>query len=141
LVRIWPRCVRTVVSATLELSRDLGVGEAAGDELENVELAGGQAVQSVRYCSGMQAPGQAQPDCVTPFGVQNAMTARRGEYVAASTSGETLPLTEGTYTFATIVMPQAHNLSQTSDSSGDTVVTKVLVRDAAAPEPSGVSIP
>jgi hypothetical protein len=99
-----------------------------------------QLTQQVRYCSGMQAPGQAQPDCVTPFGVQNAMTARREEYVAASTSGETLPLTEGTYTFATIVMPQAHNLSQTSDFSGDTVVTRVLVRDAA-PEPSGVSIP
>jgi hypothetical protein len=100
-----------------------------------------QLTQQVRYCSGMQAPGQAQPDCVTPFGVQSAMTASRGEYVAASTSGETLPLTEGTYTFGTIVMPQSHNLSQTSVSSGDTVVTKVLVRDASAPEPSGVSIP
>jgi hypothetical protein len=89
----------------------------------------------------MQAPGQTQPNCVTPFGVQNAMTARRGEYVAASTSGETLPLTEGTYTFGIIVMPQTYNLSQTSATSGDTVVTKVLVRDASAPEPTGVSIP
>jgi hypothetical protein len=89
----------------------------------------------------MQAPGQTQPDCVTPFGVQNAMTARRGEYVAASTSGETLPLTEGTYTFGTIVMPQSYNLGQNSATSGDTVVTKFLVRDASAPQPRGVSIP
>lgn len=68
-------------------------------------------------------------------------TARRGEFVAASTSGETLPLTEGTYTFGTILMPQAYNPSQTSIASGDTVVTKVMVRDASAPEPTGVSIP
>jgi hypothetical protein len=99
-----------------------------------------QPTQQVRYCSGMMAPQQTQPNCVTPFGVQNVMTARRGEYVAASTSGETLPLAEGTYTFGTIVMPQAHNLDQNSFASGDTVVTKVLVRDASAPEPSGVSI-
>ena len=97
--------------------------------------------QQVRYCSGMQAPEQTQPNCITPFGVQNAMTVRRGEHVAASTSGETLPLTEGTYTFGTIVMPQAHNLAQNSVVSGDAVVTKVLVRDASAPEPTGVSIP
>ena len=100
-----------------------------------------QATQTVRYCSGMQGPGQTQPDCVTPFGVQNAMTARRGEYVTASTSGETLPLTEGTYTFGTIAMPQAYNLSQASITPGDVVVTKVMVRDAAAPEPTGLSIP
>jgi hypothetical protein len=100
-----------------------------------------QPTQQVRYCSGMQRPGQTQPDCITPFGVQNAMTARRSEYVAASTSGETLPLTEGTYTFGTIVLPQTYNLSQTSVTSGDTVVTKLLVRDASAPEPTGVSIP
>jgi hypothetical protein len=100
-----------------------------------------QPTQQVRYCSGMQAPGQTQPDCVTPFGVQNAMTASRGEFVAASTSGETLPLTEGTYTFGTIVMPQSYNLGQNSAASGDTVVTKVLVRDASAPQPTGVSIP
>src|SRR5215207_7125374 len=36
---------------------------------------------------------ETQPDCITPFGVQHTMTARRSEYVAASTSGETLPLT------------------------------------------------
>jgi hypothetical protein len=100
-----------------------------------------QPTQQVRYCSGMQRPEQTQPDCITPFGVQNAMTARRSEYVAASTSGETLPLTEGTYTFGTIVLPQAYNLSQTSVTTGDTMVTKVLVRDASAPEPTGVSIP
>jgi hypothetical protein len=100
-----------------------------------------QTTQQVRYCSGMQGPGQTQPDCVTPFGVQNAMTARRSEYIPASTSGETLPLTEGTYTFGTIVLPQSYNLSQTSVTSGDTVVTKVLVRDASAPEPTGVTIP
>jgi hypothetical protein len=96
-----------------------------------------QPTQQVRYCSGMQRPGQTQPDCVTPFGVQNAMTARHGEFVAASTAGETLPLKEGTYKFGTIVLPQAHNLSQTSVTSGDTVVTKLLVRDASAPEPRG----
>jgi hypothetical protein len=100
-----------------------------------------QATQTVGYCSGMQGPEQTQPNCVTPFGVQSAMTARRGEYVPASTSGETLPLTEGTYTFGTIVLPQTYNLSQTSVTPGDTVVTKVLVRDASAPEPTGVSIP
>jgi hypothetical protein len=100
-----------------------------------------QPAQQVRYCSGMQRPGHTQPDCITPFGVQNTMTARRSEYVAASTSGETLPLTEGTYTFGTIVLPQSYNLSQTSVTSGDTVVTKVLLRDASAPEPTGVSIP
>jgi hypothetical protein len=100
-----------------------------------------QPAQQVRYCSGMQRPGHIQPDCITPFGVQNTMTARRSEYVAASTSGETLPLTEGTYTFGTIVLPQSYNLSQTSVTSGDTVVTKVLLRDASAPEPTGVSIP
>ena len=45
----------------------------------------------------------------------------------------------GLLRFGTIVMPQAHNLDQNSFASGDTVVTKVLVRDASAPEPSGVS--
>ena len=89
----------------------------------------------------MQGPGQTQPDCITPFGAQNAVTARRGEHVAASSSGETLPLTEGTYTFGTVAMPQDFDLGSTSITPGDVVITKILVKDASAPEPTGVSIP
>jgi hypothetical protein len=100
-----------------------------------------QTTQMVRYCSGMKAPGQPEANCVTPFGARNKITAQRREYVAASTSGETLPLTEGTYTFGTIVMPELFDLVLALNSPGDVVVTKVMVRDAAAPQPTGVSIP
>ena len=96
--------------------------------------------QEVRYCSAMKTPGQAEPSCITPFGIMNKTTILQEAFISASSSGETHALTEGTYTFGTVILPQARDLFQVHNPD-DFVITKVMVRDASAPQPTGVSIP
>ncbi len=93
---------------------------------------GGASEQTISYCSARDA------DCITPFGPRNYVTVPAGKIVSASSEGETLPLSEGTYTFNTMVDTEA-------EVSGDlvnraVVITKVMVRDASAPQPTGVSL-
>jgi len=96
--------------------------------------------QEVRYCSAMKTPGQAEPSCITPFGVMNKTSILQEAFISASSSGETHALTEGTYTFGTVVLPQARDLFMVHNPD-DFVITKVMVRDASVPQPTGVSIP
>jgi hypothetical protein len=96
--------------------------------------------QEVRYCSAMKGPGQAEPSCISPFGQTNKATILQDAFISASSSGETLPLAEGAYTFGTVIMPQSRELTGVHNPD-DFVITKVMVRDASAPQPSGVSIP
>lgn len=76
------------------------------------------------------------PSCITPFGPLNAVTVPANQHAAASSEGETLELREGTYVFSTMVRPAAEVVF----SSYANVLTKVMVRDAAAPQPSGVTL-
>ena len=94
----------------------------------------------VRYCSAMKTPAQAEPSCITPFGIMNKTTILQDAFISASSSGETHALTEGTYTFGTVILPEARDLVLVHNPD-DLVITKVMVRDASAPQPTGVSIP
>lgn len=90
--------------------------------------SGGSSNQDVTFCSARRnLPGQTTPSCITPFGVQNEVTIEANQLGAAASSGETLPLSEGTYQFSTAINPTA----QFADSNYGIVITKVLVRDAS----------
>jgi len=96
--------------------------------------------QEVRYCSAMKGPGQTEPSCIAPFGQTNKVTILQDAFISASSSGETQALTEGTYTFGTVIMPLSRDLTGVNNPE-DFVITKVMVRDASSPQPTGVFIP
>lgn len=87
---------------------------------------GGASNQDVTFCSAERDPGQTTPSCITPFGVQSRVTIEANQYGAAA-SGESVPLSAGTYVFSTAINPTAQF---TFDNNGF-VITKVLVRDAS----------
>ncbi|MGH3088600.1 MAG: hypothetical protein ACRDSJ_14950 [Rubrobacteraceae bacterium] len=89
---------------------------------------GGASNQDVIACSaGMGAGISTTNPCITPFGVQPKVTVEAGQFTAASSSGESLSLNPGTYTFFTAVKPTAE-FAVPSDH--DHVITKVMIRDA-----------
>ncbi len=87
---------------------------------------GAGASQTLSYCSAGKGPSISTTNpCVTPFGHSNVVTVH--DYlVAASSSGETVSLSPGTYTFFTAIMPPERQLALTNGK----VITKVMVRDA-----------
>jgi hypothetical protein len=88
---------------------------------------GGSSNQDVEFCSARKYPGQTGPSCITSGGGSGRVTLEAGQYGAAASSGETLPLSEGTYVFSMAIRPQAEFAF---DNFGK-VITKVLVRDAS----------
>jgi hypothetical protein len=88
---------------------------------------GGASNQDVTFCSAERDPGQTTPSCITPLGVQSRVTIEANQYGAAAASGESVPLSAGTYVFSTAINPTAQF---TFDNNGF-VITKVLVRDAS----------
>lgn len=82
--------------------------------------------QNVEYCSAGKGNGISTTNpCITPFGGSNTVAVH--DYLtAASSSGETLQLSAGTYTFFTLIKPQF----PFAEDSGGRVITKVMVRDA-----------
>ena len=84
--------------------------------------------QDILYCSAGKGPSiDTTNPCVTPFGINNVL--RLHDYtVAASSSGETVPLLPGTYTFFTAIKPTFEQLGL---NNGGKVITKVMVRDTA----------
>lgn len=83
---------------------------------------------SVGYCSAGTGPSISTTNpCITPFGHRNIVVLH--DYLtAASSSGETLPLSPGTYTFFTAIEPTV--LVGLKEDSAGRVITKVMVRDA-----------
>lgn len=95
----------------------------------SLSVAGGSTDQTINYCSG------DDQGCITPGGAQERVTVPANKTVAASAEGEKT-LGPGTYTFSTWVFPQSEF------ANTDTyMITKVMVRDASSPGPTGVSIP
>ena len=86
----------------------------------------GMTWQEINYCAAASGPNLAtNPPCITPFGNYNVV--RIHDYpTAASSSGETLPLPAGTYTFYT-----AMTATQLATFDRGIVITKVMVRDAS----------
>lgn len=93
------------------------------------DSGGAGSFQSVDYCSGGKGPSiDAFNPCVTPFGVSNRV-AVHDYLIAASSSGDTVALDPGTYTFFTAIKPFAREFN--SAAPGSQVITKVMARDAA----------
>lgn len=94
---------------------------------------GGASNQDVVYCAAGKGSGISITNpCVTPFGAQNTVTVEADQFTAAASSGDTVTLNQGTYTFFTAIKPQA----QFADPFvNDEVITKVLVRDASSSLP------
>ena len=83
--------------------------------------------QSVLYCAAGEGSGISTTNpCITPFGYDNRIHRLDEWGDTGSSSGESVSLSEGTYTFFTALKP--------SDAFGrdldDVVITKVMVRDA-----------
>jgi hypothetical protein len=97
---------------------------------------GGASNQDVTFCSAKKDPGQTTPSCITPFGAQSMVTIEANQLGAAAASGETVPLSGGTYVFSTAIKPTAQF---TFDNFGR-VITKVLVRDASGATVSSASV-
>lgn len=82
--------------------------------------------QTVDYCSAGKGPSiDTSNPCITPFAIVNGVRVDNG-LTAASSSGDTIPLDPGTYTFFTAIKPPLDELQ--AHSKGH-VITKVLVRD------------
>ncbi len=92
--------------------------------------------QLLAYCPTQRNPGQTTPSCISPFGYYNFLTLRSGEHVGGASSGETLPLSAGTYTFSTGTVFQ-QDLNSTNYGQA---ITKVMVRDAAGAAVSSAAI-
>ncbi len=91
-------------------------------------MYGWAGTQKVWYCSAGKGSGISTTNpCITPFGHHNAITIDHLEGGAASSSGESLPLSAGTYTFFTAIKPESYGLAS---GDYDVVITKVMVRDA-----------
>lgn len=86
---------------------------------------GGANPQDVAFCSARQ--GLANP-CITPWGIHSRVTIEAGQLGAAASSGETIPLSEGEYTFGTAISPPSEQFAAHGDAR---VITKVMVRDTA----------
>ncbi len=85
------------------------------------------AFQEVYYCSAGKGPGISTTNpCITPFGHSN-MIELDERLSSASSSGESIPLSAGTYTFFTGIRPDDKALG--IDYRGR-VITKVMIRDA-----------
>lgn len=84
------------------------------------------ASQLLQYCSAGKGPSISTTNpCITPFGINNSVHLH--DYlIAASSSGETVSLAPGTYTFFTALRPPDREFAL----SNGRVITKVMVRDA-----------
>jgi hypothetical protein len=103
----------------------------------NWAATGGSAAGIIEYCSAMNSG--SGPQCITPFGEDNRDFIPFGEDESESSSGQTGVLGPGTYTFSTLVVPQTDSVSGFG-AGGRPVITKVLVRDASNPGPTGVTV-
>jgi hypothetical protein len=95
----------------------------------------GSTTQSRDICSAMRktapAPAEANPACITPFGVFDRITSEAGARRSAFSSGEATVGT-GTWIFSTGLRAET---SKSSESDQNHVVTKILVRNAATGSP------
>lgn len=101
---------------------------ARGDTLDpNVQE------QNVFFCSAGRNPDQTTPQCITPSGLDNAVTVEVNKIRTGASSGETLSEGPGTYTFSTRIRPDAQQFAPSGQS--EAVITKVLVRDVSTSLP------
>jgi len=85
--------------------------------------------QDVAFCSAGRGPViDAFNPCITPWGMHSSVTIEAGQLGAAASSGETVPLSEGEYTFGTAISPSLEQFGAHQDAKA---ITKVMVRDTA----------
>jgi hypothetical protein len=98
----------------------------------------GSTTQARDICSARRqtapAPAQANPSCITPFGVFDRVTSSAGARRSAFSLGETT-VGSGTWRFSTGVRAET---SASSFSDQNHIITMILVRDAATGAPVGV---
>ncbi len=105
--------------------------------------SGGQ--QNVSYCSAVRQVDGPFPDsifCITPSSSSSGgnssgnsiVTLPQDQFISVSSSGEKT-LTAGTWVISTLISPA----KEFGPACCDDVITKVLVRDASGPKPSGIS--
>ena len=107
--------------------------------LSGYGLAGGQLVS---YCSAARMPGTDSVMCITPSSSSSGgnssgnalVTLPQDQFISVSSSGEKT-LTAGTWTISTRIVPER----ELGPACCDDVITKVLVRDASAPQPTGIT--
>ena len=107
--------------------------------LSGYGLAGGQLVS---YCSAARMPGTDSVMCITPSSSLSGgnssgnalVTLPQDQFISVSSSGEKT-LTAGTWTISTRIVPER----ELGPACCDDVITKVLVRDASAPQPTGIT--
>jgi len=97
---------------------------------------GGAANQDVEFCSAMRGPNAASPSCITPFGWSSKVGLEANQLRGATSSGESTPLSEGTYTFSTAIYPTA----QFGIEDFGRTITKVMVRDASGATVSAATL-
>jgi hypothetical protein len=97
---------------------------------------GGASNQDVEFCSAMRGPNAASPSCITPWGWSSKVGLEANQLRGATSSGETVPLSEGTYTFSTAINPTA----QFSTEDFGRTITKVMVRDASGATVSAATL-
>lgn len=98
--------------------------------------------QFVSYCSAARLQGTDSAPCITPsssFSGGNSsgnaiVTLPQDQFISVSSSGEKT-LTAGTWTISTRIVPER----ELGPACCDDVITKVLVRDASSPQPTGIS--
>jgi hypothetical protein len=99
---------------------------------------GGLFDSQVRFCSSYRpdwSSGNGNCEGATGFAnVANQLTLEPGKFASGTAEGE-VTLTAGTYIFYTRI----ENAAPTQDDIHANVIAKVLVRDASAPQPTGVS--
>jgi hypothetical protein len=98
---------------------------------------GGLFDSQVRFCSSYRYDWASAGNCEGATGIANVfntLTLEPGKFASGTAEGE-VTLTAGTYIFYTRV----ENTAPTQDDIDARVITKVLVRDASAPQPTGVS--
>ena len=85
--------------------------------------------QDVAFCSAGRGPViNAFNPCITPWGMHSSVTIEAGQLGAAASSGETVPLSEGEYTFGTAISPSLEQFVAHPDAKA---ITKVMIRDTA----------
>jgi hypothetical protein len=100
---------------------------------------GGFFDSRLRFCSAWRPPEWSAGNCASAAGVirDTEITLQPGKLTSASSEGE-VTLGQGTYILSTTVYPD----TATEEAAFSTnVITKVMVRDASAPEPTGLSVP